>query len=74
MKRKVAKLPLPPGSVRMIGEVPTSVSRSGGSGQLALFEGSHSLVEELLALEPNEMTPLEALNRLSEIKRRIARQ
>jgi DNA mismatch repair protein MutS len=44
------------------------------SGQLALFERSHSLVEELLALEPNEMTPLEALNRLSEIKRRIARQ
>jgi len=39
------------------------------AGQLALFEGS-SLVQELLALETNALTPLEALNRLADLKRK----
>jgi DNA mismatch repair protein MutS len=39
------------------------------AGQLVLFEGS-SVVQELLALETNQLTPLEALNRLAELKRK----
>jgi len=43
------------------------------AGQLPLFEGPHPVVQELLALEPDGMTPLEALNRLAELKRRVER-
>jgi len=41
-------------------------------GQLTLFDaGNHPVLEELRALEPDTMTPLEALQRLAELKRRI---
>jgi DNA mismatch repair protein MutS len=43
------------------------------AGQLALFEATHPVVQELLALEPNAMTPLEALNRLSELRKKVER-
>jgi DNA mismatch repair protein MutS len=42
-------------------------------GQLALFHEAtrpHPVVEELRALELDRLTPLEALNRLAELKRR----
>ncbi len=42
-------------------------------GQLALFETLHPVVQELLALEPDAMTPLEALNRLSELRKKVER-
>jgi DNA mismatch repair protein MutS len=39
--------------------------------QLTLFQpGEHPLLDELRSLEPNTMTPLEALTRLTELKRR----
>ncbi len=39
--------------------------------QLTLFaQGPHPVLKELLTLDPEAMTPLEALNRLSELKRR----
>ena len=39
--------------------------------QLALFQPtSHALVDELRTLQPEAMTPLEALNRLADLKRR----
>jgi DNA mismatch repair protein MutS len=41
------------------------------ASQLALFEAdSHPLLNELRALDPDRMTPLEALARLTELKRR----
>ena len=41
-------------------------------GQLTLFQpGAHPVLDELRALEPDTMTPLEALGRLAELKRRI---
>jgi DNA mismatch repair protein MutS len=43
------------------------------AGQLALFEPTHPVVQELLDLQPDSMTPLEALNRLSELKRKLER-
>jgi DNA mismatch repair protein MutS len=43
------------------------------AGQLALFEAPHPVVQELLDLQTDSMTPLEALNRLSELKRRVER-
>ena len=51
----------------------TSPPARPDAGQLALFEGSHPVVQELLALETDAMTPLEALNRLSELKRKVER-
>ncbi|MGE3525966.1 MAG: DNA mismatch repair protein MutS [Gemmatimonadales bacterium] len=42
-------------------------------GQLALFRsdaGPHPMMEEIRGLELDQMTPLEALNRLAELKRR----
>ncbi|MBI4419867.1 MAG: DNA mismatch repair protein MutS, partial [Gemmatimonadetes bacterium] len=39
-------------------------------GQLLLFEATHPVIEELRALDPEAMTPIEALNRLAELKRR----
>jgi DNA mismatch repair protein MutS len=41
-------------------------------GQLTLFGGAdHPVLEALRALEPDTMTPLEALQRLADLKRRI---
>ena len=43
--------------------------------QLTLFaQGAHPVLKELLTLDPEAMTPLEALNRLSELKRRAEEQ
>jgi DNA mismatch repair protein MutS len=39
------------------------------AGQLGLFE-EHPVLSDLRALDPNAMTPLEALSRLAELKRR----
>jgi DNA mismatch repair protein MutS len=42
------------------------------AGQLTLFQPrAHPVLDELRALEPDAMTPLEALSRLAELKRRI---
>jgi DNA mismatch repair protein MutS len=38
--------------------------------QLALFDSTHPIVDELMKLDPNQLTPLEALSRLAELKRR----
>ncbi|MBI3981357.1 MAG: DNA mismatch repair protein MutS [Gemmatimonadetes bacterium] len=40
------------------------------AGQLALFEAGHPVLEDLRAIEPDSLTPLEALNRLAELRRR----
>ncbi|MSR06286.1 MAG: DNA mismatch repair protein MutS [Gemmatimonadetes bacterium] len=40
------------------------------AGQLALFESGHSVIQELLALDADSLTPLEALNRLADLKRK----
>ncbi|HEX9730196.1 MAG TPA: DNA mismatch repair protein MutS [Gemmatimonadales bacterium] len=37
--------------------------------QLTLFETDHQILRELRALDPNAMTPLEALTRLADLKR-----
>ena len=43
--------------------------------QLTLFaQGAHPVLKELLAIDPEAMTPLEALTRLSELKRRAEEQ
>ncbi len=43
--------------------------------QLTLFApGEHPILKELLALDPDAMTPLEALSRLAELKRRAEDQ
>ena len=39
------------------------------AGQLALFEGEHPVLADLRGLDPNTLTPLEALARLAELKR-----
>jgi DNA mismatch repair protein MutS len=38
--------------------------------QLALFGGTHPVVDELRALDVNVLSPLEALNKLFELKKR----
>jgi DNA mismatch repair protein MutS len=38
--------------------------------QLTLFEPGHPVLRELQALDPNQLTPLEALTRLADLKRR----
>ncbi len=40
------------------------------AGQLGLFE-EHPVLSDLRTLDPNTMTPLEALSRLAELKRRV---
>jgi DNA mismatch repair protein MutS len=40
------------------------------AAQLTLFAAQHPVLRELEALDPNAMTPLEALSRLAELKRR----
>jgi DNA mismatch repair protein MutS len=47
---------------------------SNDAGQLALFEAGNQVVQELLALETNGLTPLEALNRLADLKRKAQAQ
>jgi DNA mismatch repair protein MutS len=43
-----------------------------GSDQLALFETEHSVIRDLLELDPDRLTPIEALTRLAELKKRAA--
>jgi DNA mismatch repair protein MutS len=59
------------GEHRMVPGPPPAASRD--PGQLALFGESHPpdpMVEELKTLDVNTLTPLEALNRLADFKRR----
>jgi DNA mismatch repair protein MutS len=59
------------GEHRMVPGPPPTASRD--PGQLALFRDSHEpdpMVEELKLLDVNTLTPLEALNRLADFKRR----
>ena len=42
------------------------------AGQLSLFESRHPVVDRLLALEPDGMTPLEALNVLHALRAAVA--
>jgi DNA mismatch repair protein MutS len=41
------------------------------AAQLTLFSPEHPVLRELQALDPNAMTPLEALSRLAELKRQV---
>ena len=43
-----------------------------GAGQLSLFETRHPVVDRLRALEPDRMTPLEALNVLHALRAAVA--
>jgi DNA mismatch repair protein MutS len=59
------------GEHRMVPGAPPAESRD--PGQLALFGNTHQpdpMVEELKLLDVNTLTPLEALNRLADFKRR----
>jgi DNA mismatch repair protein MutS len=40
------------------------------ASQLPLFEAGHAVLDDLRALDPETLTPLEALNRLAELRRR----
>ncbi|HWP36451.1 MAG TPA: DNA mismatch repair protein MutS [Gemmatimonadales bacterium] len=40
------------------------------ASQLALFDAGHPVLEDLRAIDPDSLTPLEALNRLAELRRR----
>jgi DNA mismatch repair protein MutS len=40
------------------------------AAQLPLFAPEHPVLKALQALDPNTLTPLEALSRLAELKRR----
>jgi DNA mismatch repair protein MutS len=40
--------------------------------QLALFETEHPVIRDLLELDPDRLTPIEALTRLAELKKRAA--
>jgi DNA mismatch repair protein MutS len=55
------------------GGSPKPSGADGTTAQQALFgPASHPVLDELRALEPETLTPLEALNRLAEWKRRLA--
>ena len=41
---------------------------------LVLFEAANPIVQELLALDADSLTPLEALNRLADLKRKAGAQ
>ena len=72
---------LPPGVIARAGEI-LRLLESGhhvaglkppaapDAGQLALFD-EHPVLADLRTLDPNTMTPLEALTRLAELKRRV---
>ena len=53
--------------------VPGAPPAAQDPGQLALFGGAgpHPVVEDLRALDVNQLTPLEALNRLAELQKRL---
>ncbi len=42
--------------------------------QLPLFDADHPILRELIALEPDTMTPIEALTRLESLKRKLERE
>lgn len=50
----------------------TPPPRAPDASQLALFEADHPVLHDLRALDPDTMTPIEALTRLAELKRRAA--
>ena len=41
------------------------------ASQLTLFDARHPVLDDLRALDPESLTPLEALNRLAELRRRV---
>lgn len=45
---------------------------SESAAQLALFEAEHPVIKDLLALDPDRLTPIEALARLAELKKRAS--
>ncbi len=49
-----------------------AASNATGPDQLSLFENRHPVVDRLLALEPDRMTPLDALNVLHSLRTRAA--
>ena len=72
---------LPPGVVRRAGEILAMLEAGhhvagrappppADAAQLALFTPEHPVLQALQALDPDTMTPLEALSRLAELKRR----
>jgi DNA mismatch repair protein MutS len=72
---------LPPGVVRRASEILAMLEAGHhvagrvpppppDAAQLALFAPEHPVLRELQAIDPNSMTPLEALSRLAELKRR----
>jgi DNA mismatch repair protein MutS len=54
---------------QVVGNVPAL-----DTAQLALFQGEHPVLRELKALDPDTLTPIEALTRLAELKRRADTQ
>jgi hypothetical protein len=44
------------------------------AGQLPLFDADHPVLQELLALEPDALTPLQALTRLAALKQKVERR
>ena len=50
---------------------PAPSSGAGGQVQLTLFNPTHPVVEQLRLLDVDRLSPLEALNTLSDLKRRI---
>ncbi len=72
---------LPPGVVHRAGEILAMLEAGHhvagrvpppppDAAQLALFTPEHPVLRELQAIDPDTMTPLEALSRLAELKRR----
>ena len=50
---------------------PSSEAGKGGQVQLTLFNPPHPVVEQLRLLDVDRLSPLEALNTLSDLKRRV---
>jgi hypothetical protein len=42
------------------------------SGQLSLFNNSHKIIDEIKEIDVDSMTPLEAITRLYQLKRKVA--
>jgi len=54
---------------------PAAAGRAPSADQLALFAGAPDpLVEEIRRMDLNQLTPLEALNKLAELQRRVREQ
>jgi Mismatch repair ATPase (MutS family) len=49
---------------------PSTKAADADGQQLALFAGKNPLIEELSAMNPDEMTPMQALDRLSKLVHR----